>query len=161
MAKLNCDEWTLVTPTEDDKNELIEGISWDEKAKECNMARAYSTLMIRSKSEPCCSNWRQWANADAKYLYDKQIRECVESAIEPPSLKLVETWIPVAWNFSIDESVNEIICTDENIFGLLEALHSNTPNDLITYWGRHPKLLLKTMGDHSKNDYDLFHDQYK
>ena len=80
------------------------------------------------------------------------------SNIEPPSLKSVETWIMVAWNFFIDEIVNEIIGTDENIFGLLEALHSNTPKDLITYWGRHPKLLLKTMGDHPKHDDDLFHD---
>ena len=79
------------------------------------MARAYSTLMIRSKSEPCCFNWRQLANT-AKYLYDKLIRECAESAIEPPSLKSVKTWILVAWNFSIDEIVNNIIGTDENIF---------------------------------------------
>ena len=161
MTKLNRDEWMLVTPTEDDENELIECISWDEEAKECNMARAYSTLMIRSKSEPCCLNWRQLAKTDAKYLYDKLIRECAESAIEPPSLKSVETWIMVARNLSIDEIVNEIVGTDENIFGLLEALHSNTPKDLITYWGRHPKLLLKTMGDHPKNDDDLFHDRYK
>ena len=98
---------------------------------------------------------------DTKYLYDKLIRECAESAIEPPSLKSVETWIMVARKFSIDEIVNEIVGTDENIFGLLEALHSNTPKDLITYWGGHPKLLLKTMGDHPKNDDDLFHDRYK
>ena len=57
--------------------------------------------------------------------------------------------------------MNEIVGTDENIFGLLEALHSNTPKDLTTYWGLHPKLLLKTMGDHPKNDDDLFHDQFK
>ena len=67
----------------------------------------------------------------------------------------------MARNFSIDEIVNEIVGTDEKIFGLLEALHSNTPKDLNTYWGRHPKLLLKTMGDHPKNDDDLFHDRYK
>ena len=57
---------------------------------------------------------RQLANTDAKYLYDKLIRECAESAIEPPSLKSVKTWIMVARNFSIDEIVNEIIGTDEN-----------------------------------------------
>lgn len=161
MTTLNCDEWMLVTPTEDDEDELIECISWDEEAKECNMARAYSTLMIRSKSEPRCFNWRQLANADAKTLYDKLIRECAESAMESPSLKSVETWILVARNFSIDEIVNEIVGRDENIFGLLEALHSNTPKDLITYWGRHPKLLLKTMGDHPKNGADNFHDRYQ
>jgi hypothetical protein len=83
------------------------------------------------------------------------------SDYEPPSLKSVKTWIMVARKFSIDEIVNEIVGTDENIFGLLEALHSNTPKDLITYWGGHPKLLLKTMGDHPKNDDDLFHDRYK
>ena len=102
---------------EDDENELIECISWDEEAKECNMVRVYSTMMIHSKSEPCCLNWRQLANTDAKYLYDNLIRECAESAIESPSLKSVETWILVARNFSIDEIVNEIVGTDENIFG--------------------------------------------
>ena len=59
MTKLNCNEWTLVMLTEDDENKLIECISWDDEAKECNMARAYSTMMIRSMTEPCCFNWRQ------------------------------------------------------------------------------------------------------
>ncbi len=54
MTKLNCNEWMLVMLMEDNENESIECISWDEEAKECNMATAYSTLMIRSKSEPCC-----------------------------------------------------------------------------------------------------------
>ena len=120
------------TPAEDNEDKLIKCISWDEKSKEGNMARASSTLMIRSKSKPCCFNWRQLANADAKTLYDKLIWECAESVIEPPTLKSVETWILVARNFSIDEIANEIIDTDENIFGLLDALHSNTPKDLIT-----------------------------
>ena len=40
MTTLNCNEWMLVTPTEDDEDELIECVSWDEDAKECNMARA-------------------------------------------------------------------------------------------------------------------------
>ena len=39
----------------------------------------------------------------------------MESAIEPLSLKSVEAWIMVAWTFSIDEIVNEIVGTDENI----------------------------------------------
>ena len=63
-------------------------------------------------------------------------------------------------NFSIDEIVTEIIGTDENIFGLLEAIHSNTPKDSITYWGRHQKLLLETVGNHPKNNDDLCHDHY-
>jgi len=125
------------------------------------MAKAYSTLMIHSKSTPCCFNWRQLANADAKNLYDKLIRECAESAMEPPSLESVETWIMVARNFSIDEIVNEIIDSDEKIFGLLEALHSNSPKDLITYWGRHPEMLLRTMGDLPTNEADIFYEKYK
>ena len=56
-------------------------------------------------------------------------RECAESAMESLSLKSVETWILVARKFSIDEIVNEIVGRDENIFGLLEALYSNTPKD--------------------------------
>jgi hypothetical protein len=135
MTKLKCDEWMLVTPTEDDEDKLIECISWDEESKECNMARAYSTLMIRSKSEPCCFNWRQLANADTKTLYYKLIWESVESEMEPLSRKSVKTWILVARNFSIDEILNEIVGRGEIIFGLLEALHLNTPKDLITYCG--------------------------
>ena len=45
---------------------------------------------------------------------------------------------------------------DENIHRLLEAVYSNTPKDLITYWGGHPKLLLEAMGKHPKNEDDLF-----
>ncbi len=35
MTKLNCDVWMLVMPTEDNENELIECMSWDEEAKVC------------------------------------------------------------------------------------------------------------------------------
>ncbi len=43
--------------------------------------------------------------------------------------------------------MNEIIGMDDNIHQLLEAMYSNTPKDLITYWGGHPKLLLEAMGE--------------
>ncbi len=43
MTKLNCNVWMLVTPTEDDENELIECISWDEEAKAC----IWPELMVR------------------------------------------------------------------------------------------------------------------
>jgi hypothetical protein len=81
--------------------------------------------------------------------------------IEPPSFKSVETWILTARNFSVDEVLTEIIGTDDNIHRLLEAVYSNTPKDLITYWSEHPNLLLEAMGKHPKNEDDLFHVHYQ
>ena len=161
MAKKGSDEWLLVTPTKDDEDELIACISCDDQSMECNLIKTYSSLLNRSKSEPLCVNQRQLANADAKYLHDKLVRECKKSEIEPPSLNSVETRILASWNFSIDEILNEIVGMDDNIHRLLEAMYSNTPKDLITYWGGHPNLLLEAMGNHPKNEDDLFYVHYK
>jgi hypothetical protein len=57
--------------------------------------------------------------------------------------------------------MNEIIGMDDNIYQLLEAMYSNTPRDLITFWGGHPKLLLETMEKHPKNEDNLFHVHYQ
>ena len=57
--------------------------------------------------------------------------------------------------------MNDIIGMDDNIYRLLEAMYSNTPGDLITYWGRHLKLLLETMGKYPKNEDNPFHVHYQ
>jgi hypothetical protein len=57
--------------------------------------------------------------------------------------------------------MNEIIGMDDNIHQLLQAMYSNTPKDLITYWDGHPKLLLEAMGKHPKNEDNLFHVRYQ
>jgi hypothetical protein len=84
QAKMNYDEWVLITPTEYDEDELMAYISSDEQSMECNIAKTYSSLMIQSKSEPRCFNQRQLANAETDYLHSKLIQECKKSAIEPP-----------------------------------------------------------------------------
>ena len=57
--------------------------------------------------------------------------------------------------------MNEIIGMHDNIHRLLQAMYSNTPKDLITYWGGHPKLLLEAMEKHPKNEDNLFHVHYQ
>ena len=57
--------------------------------------------------------------------------------------------------------MNEIIGMDDNIHQLLEAIHSNTPKDLITYSGGHPNLLLEAVGKHPKNEDNLFRVHYQ
>ena len=146
----NCNEWLLITQTEYDKHELMACITGDEQSSEYNIAKTYTSLMIWSKSEPRCFNQRQLANTETEYLHNKLIRECKKSAIEPSSLSSVETWIHNARIFCLYEIMNEIIGMDDNIYRLLEAMYSNTPRDLITYWAGHPKLLLETMGKHPK-----------
>jgi hypothetical protein len=148
MAKKCSDEWLLVTPTEDDEDEVIACISCNEQSLGEYMIKVYSSLLTRSKSEAWCVNWSQLANADAEYLHDKLVWECKKSAIEPPPLNSVKTWIFAAQNFSVDEILNEIFGMDDNIHRLLEAMYSSTPKDLITYWGGHPNLLLEAMGNH-------------
>ena len=103
------------TPTEYDKDKLMAGISSDELSMEYNIAKNYTSLMIQSKSEPCCFNQRQLANTETKYLHNKLIQECKKSAIEPPALNSVKTWILIARNFSLDEIMHEITGMDDNI----------------------------------------------
>jgi hypothetical protein len=59
-------------------------------------------------------------------------------------------------NISVDEVMNEIVVMADNIHQLLEKMYSNTPKVLITYWDGHPNLLLEAMGNHPKNEDDLF-----
>ncbi len=161
QPKKNCDEWVLITPTEYDEDELIACISSDELPKEYNITMTYTSLMIQSKSDPRCFNQRRLANTETEYLHNKLIRECKKSAIEPPSLSSVQTWIHNVRNFSLYEIMNEIIGMDDNIYRLLEAMYSNTPRDLITFWGGHSKLLLETMEKHPKNEDNLIHVHYQ
>ena len=81
--------------------------------------------------------------------------------IDPPSFKSVKNWILTARNFSVHEVFTEIVGTDYKIHQLLEAVYSNTPKDLITYWSGHPNLLLEAMGKHPKNEDNLFHVHYQ
>ncbi len=111
----------VVTPTEYNKDELMACISSDEPSTEYNIAKTYTSLMIRSKSEPCCFNQRQLANTETEYLHNKLIRECKKSVIKLPLFNSVETWI-LARNFSLDEILTEIVGMDDNIHRLLEAV---------------------------------------
>ena len=40
-------------------------------------------------------------------------------------------------------------------------MYSNTPKDLSTYGGGHPKLLLEAMGKHPKNEDNLYQIHYQ
>ena len=62
-----------------------------------------------------------------------------------------------ARNFSLDEIMNKIIGMGDKIHQLLQAMYSNTPKDLIPYWGGHPKVLLEAMGKYPRNEDNLFH----
>ena len=152
QTKKNRDDWLLVTPTEYNKDELMACITCDEQSIGFDVAKTYISLMSRSKSKPCCFNWRQLANTETKHLHNKLVWECKKSAIEPPLFDSVKTWILTARNFSLDEVLTEIVGMDDNIHRLLEAVYSNTPKDLITYWSGHPNLLLEAMGKHPKNE---------
>jgi hypothetical protein len=83
---------------------------------EYNIAKTYTSLMIWSKSEPRCFNQKQLTNTETEYLHNKLIRECKKSAIEPPSLSSVQTWIDSVRDFSLYEIMNEIIGMDDNIY---------------------------------------------
>ena len=161
QAKKNCNEWLLVTPTEYNNDELMVCIACDEQSNEFDVAKTYISLMTWSKSEPRFFNWSQLENTKTKHLHNKLVRECKKSVIDPPSFKSVENWILTARNFSVDEVLTEIVGTDDNIHGLLEAAYSNTPKDLLTYWSGHPNLLLEAMGKHPKNEDNLFHVHYQ
>lgn len=115
------DEWQLVTPTEEDEDELYECTGGN--------AELVSKLLRRG-----ICNWRQLANVDSKELADNlQVDEVV-----------VDAWVDHAQQESIEEIIVEVC---DNRVDVVETLtrhaHTGTPKDLAN-WRSMPDLLFQT-----------------
>lgn len=129
------DDWELVTPSEDDIDELIECItegneseSYDDKD-----AKAWAADLVDN-----VRNWRGLANADG---------EVVLAQLNKHNLQVdtVERWIEAAQQRSIEEIMLEILDGDQDALDcLMNKAHSSTPKDL-SFWYASPGMLLDTL----------------
>ena len=126
------DDWTLVTPMDDDIDELIECImvgassgDYDEET-----AKAWSSCLLES-----IPNWRVLANSSVEQILSKLPEN-------RPSSEIVETWIDAAQERTHEEIMLEILDGDDDALELLTMkARSSCPRDL-KRWQRAPALLL-------------------
>jgi hypothetical protein len=136
----------LVTPTEEDEDELQECIldQNDNTIFKEENAELYSAILI-STAEPCCRNWRELANSNPAEVLYKLIQGCQQSKIDPPSLDSVRNWIDAAQARSLEEIMLEILDGDGDLLYLLcDKAHASSPRNL-TFYQNNPKQLLADM----------------
>ena len=136
------DDWKLLTPTDEDEDELKECIMDQEDISD-ELAKSYSSIMMNSE-QSCCRNWRELANASAESLASKFHAECIKLKIASPSLESIGNWIDAAQQRSLEEIMLEILDSDQDALELLvDKANSGNPWDL-TQWSSYPQLLLNT-----------------
>lgn len=132
-------EWKLITPTEEDKDEIIECIRAKNDDVGEEVANNYASL-IMSSEQPCCRNWRELANADLDALTAKFTANTTR--LDP---EFILSWIDAAQERSIEEIMLEILDSDQDAFELLsEKANSANPWDLYQ-WQSYPQLLLDSL----------------
>jgi hypothetical protein len=137
------DNWVLITPEEEDEDELRECIQ-DGQDVDYGLVKLYSSILMKVQ-EPPCKNWRQLANVNAEALSLQLHRECHESQIPSPSIDTLQNWINAAQLRSLEEIMLTILDSDERAFHLLEEkAHSCNPWDL-SQWSSYPELLWETL----------------
>ncbi|KAL7439919.1 hypothetical protein ACHAXM_006944 [Skeletonema potamos] len=137
------DDWKLVTPPEDDIDELIECImegkeseSYDEKD-----AKGWAAALLDN-----VRNWRGLANADTEIVFAQIDNH------DNLQADTVERWIEVAQQRSIEEIMLEILDGDQDAHDcLMNKAHSSTPKDL-SFWYVSPGMLIDIL---SKGDNEV------
>ncbi len=170
----NGDSWTLVTPPDEDVEELVECImdgltSEDGELKSETYgeeeAKVWAMKLLRfepiSTKPPSSSisapirNWRELANS-----YPLDVSKIISASISgsepsPPSIETIENWIDSAQQRSVEEIMLEILDGDQDALdALFQKAKSGCPKDL-SYWSAAPKSLLDLIigashCDHSK-----------
>mmetsp|Transcript_28798 Transcript_28798/g.58696 ORF Transcript_28798/g.58696 Transcript_28798/m.58696 type:complete len:773 (+) Transcript_28798:91-2409(+) len=173
----NGDAWVLVTPPDEDVDELVECImdgltTGDGKSKpetygeeEAKIwAVQLQQLEPNSTNHPPLlistpiRNWRELANSHPHDV--SKIISSRKSVSDPslPSIETIEKWIDSAQQRSVEEIMLEILDSDQDALdALLEKAKSGCPKDL-SYWRAVPKSLLDTIigtsqFDHSTNNH--------
>jgi hypothetical protein len=135
-------EWTLVTPSEPDRDELLECIQ--SAPLTCLKENETEQTLIDRLMNTChIHNWRELANvADPNQLASKLEQE---EDVVPQIHHLVERWIDYAQEKSVDEIVVEI-CNGvpEHVELLTEKARTGTPKDLAA-WRCIPEALHKLL----------------
>ena len=135
------DNWTLVTPIEDDIDELMEcimeckpeeGDTYNEEA-----AGRWAGLLIKSDVR----NWREMANSDPQYVYSL-IGNCSVAKILQET---VEQWVDAARIRSLEEIMLDILDSDQDALeALQDKARSCSPRDLML-WKSAPAMLIEAV----------------
>ena len=131
------DDWMLVTPTEDDIDELIECIIEGREESETyddKDAKVWAAALVDN-----VRNWRGLANADGEVVLSQVNNN------DNLQLGTIERWIEAAQQRSMEEIMLEILDGDQDALDALQdKAHSSTPKDL-SFWYTSPGLLLDTL----------------
>jgi len=138
------DDWMLVTPIEDDIDELIEcmmeGASseGDDSSRENfdeETAKAWAGTLLGS-----VRNWRELANSNPEYILSK-LKPTDENP-HVPATDTIDKWIDAAQARAMEEIMLEILDGDQDALELLqEKALSSSPRDL-SNWHSAPGMLL-------------------
>jgi hypothetical protein len=139
----STDDWILVTPVEDDIDELIECIlegtsgTTDDDTPTEEIAQSWAGNLLNT-----VRNWRELANSDPEHI----LSLFGDNTITPrPSQETIELWIGAARARSIDEIMLDILDGDQDAMEfLLDKARSSTPRDLLL-WKTAPGMLLDTI----------------
>ena len=128
------DDWNLVTPDEDDIDELIECImEGSGEGYDDDTAKAWATILVDS-----VQNWRVLANSDAeciKSLLSK--KDCPTTTVE-----IIQGWIYAARERALGEIMLEILDGDQDALDVLREAKADNPMDLASF-GNEQTLLVQ------------------
>merc|ERR1712086_588458 len=142
------DEWMLVTPTEDDIEELIECIMEGKSRKSADQPRTkYDQEAAKDWAGTLLDsvrNWRELANCTSEYIVSKLKQDTHAKACIPTS-DTVQNWIDHAQARSLEEIMLEIVDGDQDALELLQQkAKSSSPRDL-SNWHSAPGMLLDVL----------------
>lgn len=123
------DDWTLVTPVEDDIDELIECIveGADGNSYDGTTAKSWAVILLNNDVR----NWREMANSEPERILSllSDVSRS-PSPHHPPSRGAVEGWIEASRSRAMEEIMLDILDGDQDA---LESLQDNarscTPRD--------------------------------
>ncbi|KAL9190727.1 hypothetical protein ACHAXT_000433 [Thalassiosira profunda] len=125
------DDWQLVTPTEDDVDELIECIKEGSEVTD-EAAKVWAAALLFS-----VRNWRELANSNPK-----RVLSILDGGSSGPTNEVVQKWIDAAQSRALAEIMLEILDNDQDALeALKEKAFSGCPKDLIK-WQALPVMLL-------------------
>ena len=141
--------YILVTPTEEDIDELMECIQngGTEDGNQKPMDHHYVNEIAECLMKQChIHNWRELANAEPEIMYETLLdykTEVEDTTKDGWSINHIEKWIDYAQQQSLYEIMYEI-CDDPNNDDVIELLqngvNSGTPKDLAMWYPIIPQL---------------------
>ena len=132
-------QWSFVTPTDLDIDELKECIQYSLPPDNCD-----TDIVVNKLIEQNIRNWRELANMDSEKL-----AELLKSIYLRPTLRekislFTDQWIEQAQIRSIDEIMMEIVDFREDMVNTLQNIKVGTPKDL-RLWEDIPTLLVENI----------------